>query len=144
MEISLPWLVVVRFDIGAKKFLLFRVYGPYNDLVDGEVYRMSEQSKHLNDIIAKQHGSTAVMVVFFDIIKYSLRKSVMQERVINGFNGVLQSACDDTSKTYSTEHKNQTSIFRRILLKFQPATVLPLSFRFKVSKISICILPVAY
>jgi hypothetical protein len=60
-------------------------------------------SRHLDDIIARQHGATNVMVVFLDVIKYSLRKSVMQQRVINAFNDVLSQSCDEISKNYAPE-----------------------------------------
>jgi hypothetical protein len=47
--------------------------------------RGTEMSNRLDDIIAKQHGATNVMVVFLDVLKYSLRKSVIQQRIINAF-----------------------------------------------------------
>ena len=64
-------------------------------------------SKHLDDIIAKQYGAANVMVVFLDVIKYSLRKSVIQQRILNTFNAVLQQACDEVSKMPPTR-KNRT------------------------------------
>lgn len=60
-------------------------------------------SRHLDDIIAKQHGATNVMVVFLDVIKYSLRKSVMQQRVINAFNAVLSQSCNAISRDYAPD-----------------------------------------
>jgi hypothetical protein len=74
-------------------------------------------SKHLDDIIAKQYGATNVMVVFLDIIKYSLRKSVMQQKVISGFNTILQKALDDVSKTYAPDAQRQNLNFLNDIIK---------------------------
>src|SRR5579862_2059861 len=74
-------------------------------------------SNHLDDIIAKQHGATNVLVVFLDVIKYSLRKSVMQQRIINAFNDTLQQACDDISKKYALEAQKRTINFATDIIK---------------------------
>jgi hypothetical protein len=74
-------------------------------------------STHLDDIIAKQHGATNVMVVFLDVIKYSLRKSVMQQRVINAFNSVLQQSCDAISKDYATDAQKLEVNFANDIIK---------------------------
>jgi hypothetical protein len=74
-------------------------------------------STHLDDIIAKQHGATNVMVVFLDVIKYSLRKSVMQQRVINAFNAVLQQSCDAISKDYATDAQKLDLNFANDIIK---------------------------
>jgi class 3 adenylate cyclase len=64
-------------------------------------------STHLDDIIAKQHGSTNASVVFLDIVKYSKRKSIMQEKVLRSFNCVLADAVAAISSMYVTESQKQ-------------------------------------
>jgi class 3 adenylate cyclase len=74
-------------------------------------------SGHLDDIIAKKYGATNVMVVFLDVIKYSLRKSVMQQRVIKAFNVVLQQSCDAISREYATEAQKLDLNFAHDIIK---------------------------
>ena len=57
-------------------------------------------SQHLDNIISKNHGSTNAWVVFLDVIKYSMRKSVMQQRIIQSFNDILKK----TVETVSAKH----------------------------------------
>ena len=74
-------------------------------------------SRHLDDIIAKQYGATNVMVVFLDVIKYSLRKSVMQQLVIKAFNAVLQQSCDEISKEYAPDAQKRDLNFANDIIK---------------------------
>jgi class 3 adenylate cyclase len=74
-------------------------------------------SKHLDDIIAKHHGATNVMVVFLDVIKYSMRKSVMQQRIITAFNEVLQQSCDEMSRHYAPDAQKMDVNFLNDIIK---------------------------
>ncbi len=64
-------------------------------------------SNHLDGIIAKQHGSTAAFVVFVDVVKYSLRKSVMQQRIIQEFSKALSGALESVSAKYIAASQKQ-------------------------------------
>ena len=79
--------------------------------------KRTEMSKYLDDIIDKQYGATNVMVVFLDIIKYSLRKSVMQQKVINALNAVLQQTFNDISKEYAPDAQKQELNFLNDIIK---------------------------
>jgi hypothetical protein len=57
------------------------------------------------------------MVVFLDVIKYSLRKSIMQERIIKAFNAVLQQACNEVSKDYATDAQNLNVNFKNDIIR---------------------------
>src|SRR5271166_4118429 len=59
-------------------------------------------SHHLENIISKHHGSTNAWVVFLDVIKYSMRKSVMQQRVVQSFNDILKKTVESVSAMHVT------------------------------------------
>lgn len=62
------------------------------------------QSDHLDSIINKQHGAVNATVVFIDIVKYSLRKSIMQQKIIQEFNEILK----DSITTVAGKHIAQS------------------------------------
>lgn len=64
-------------------------------------------SDYLNKIIDKQHGSVGSRVVFLDIVKYSKRKSIMQQKVINSFNDVFKSSIEDISSKHVSDSQKQ-------------------------------------
>src|SRR5690349_3378252 len=64
-------------------------------------------SQHLNSIIQKQHGSTTCSVVFLDVVKYSLRKSIMQQKVVHNLNKVLGQAVEQVSAKHISASQRQ-------------------------------------
>lgn len=64
-------------------------------------------SRHLDDVIKKYFGSTNVLVVFLDIVKYSKRTSRSQQNVINSFSSVLKTSLDEISSMYVKESQLQ-------------------------------------
>jgi len=64
-------------------------------------------SAHLDEIIDKQHGSTNATVVFLDVVKYSMRKSIIQQKVIKSFNDILHLALDSVSAKHIKESQKQ-------------------------------------
>jgi hypothetical protein len=56
-------------------------------------------------------------VMFLDIIKYFLSKSVMQQKVINALNAVLQQTCNDISKEYAPDAQKQELNFLNDIIK---------------------------
>jgi class 3 adenylate cyclase len=88
-------------------------------------------STYLNDIIAKQHGSTNVMVVFLDVVKYSLRKSVMQQKVISKFNEVVISAMDSISALYVKDSQQQNINLATDIIKIPTGDGIAVVFPFQ-------------
>ena len=74
-------------------------------------------STHLDDIINKQHGSTSASVVFIDVSKYSLRKSIIQQRVIQEFNRVLGATIDEIGAKHISESQKQNLNFSTDVVK---------------------------
>jgi class 3 adenylate cyclase len=64
-------------------------------------------SAHLDHIIDKQHGSTNATVVFLDVVKYSMRKSIVQQRVIQAFNETLRQTIESVSAKHVTDSQKQ-------------------------------------
>jgi len=96
------------------------------------------KSNHLDDIIAKHHGSANVMVVFLDVIKYSMRKSVIQQRIINAFSDVLQQSCDDISRIYAIDAQNMDVNFANDIIKIPTGDGAAIVFPFDGCKKYIC------
>ena len=65
-------------------------------------------SSYLDNIIDKHHGSTAVSVVFLDVVKYSMRKSVVQQKVVREFSEIIGRSMQDVSAKHVSESQKQS------------------------------------
>ena len=57
-------------------------------------------SMHIDSIIDGQSGSQIAQVVFIDIVKYSLRNSRTQRRLIDKFTEISQNTLGKISEKY--------------------------------------------
>jgi hypothetical protein len=64
-------------------------------------------SNYLDGIITKQHGSTNASVVFLDVVKYSKRKSIIQQKILDSFNKVLSEAIEFVSAKHVSDSQKQ-------------------------------------
>jgi class 3 adenylate cyclase len=88
-------------------------------------------SPHLDNIINKQHGASNIMVVYIDIVKYSLRKSVMQQKVINAFNGALQESCDYIAREFATDAQKRNLNFANDIIRIPTGDGAAIAFPFE-------------
>lgn len=65
-------------------------------------------STYLDNIINKQHGSTIASVVFLDVVKYSMRKSVIQQKVVREFSDIIVKAMDEVSAKHVSDSQKQS------------------------------------
>ncbi len=65
-------------------------------------------STYLDSVIEKQHGSTMASVVFLDVVKYSMRKSVIQQRVVKEFSDIIAKSMQEVSAKHVTDSQKQS------------------------------------
>jgi hypothetical protein len=74
-------------------------------------------SKHLETVISKNHGSTTMQVVFFDIVAYSKRKSTAQYALIEKFTGLLSGALHIIGQKYLQYAQDHDANFANDIIK---------------------------
>lgn len=68
---------------------------------------MSSNSNHLKDIFEKPNRNTTLQVVFVDIEKYSKRKTLYQNKIIDSFTKILEESLTETARIYLSQLQNR-------------------------------------
>ncbi len=65
-------------------------------------------STYLDNIIDMQHGSTVSSIVFLDVVNFSMRKSVIQQKVIREFSDIIARSMQDVSAKHVADSQRQS------------------------------------
>jgi hypothetical protein len=74
-------------------------------------------SNHLEAVITKNHGSTTMQVVFFDIVSYSKRKSTAQYALIEKFTVLVNQALNLVGQKYLQYAQDHDANFAHDIIK---------------------------
>jgi class 3 adenylate cyclase len=88
-------------------------------------------SKHLEDLISKQHGSTTMQVVFVDIVSYSKRKSTVQRTLIDEFTRVVNEGLHAIGQKYLQYSQSHDANFANDIIKIPTGDGIAVVFTFE-------------